>query len=181
MCAVALLDEAEEFAGKDIIAQQPHPDTITHATCLGLIDVVEWICAGRDARDALEAGVVQRAVVAASAATGLAALARGTFVATLDLAAALPPRDIDISDAAGGSGADAARPNADGLVLCRQNAGYDVLQLAFDGATGRRLAVAGLRTVQVLNILSRMLLQPCKAPPENLWGVQNMQSHYLRR
>ena len=102
--------------------------------------------------------MVQRALVAASAATGLAALARGTFIATLDLAAALPPPNADISDAAGSSSsADAARPSADGLVLCRQNAGYDVLQLAFDGATGRRLAVAGLRTVQVLIIMLRRL------------------------
>ena len=103
--------------------------------------------------------MVQRALVAASAATGLAALARGTFIATLDLAAALPPRSTDICDAAGSSSADAGRPSADGLVLCRQNAGYDVLQLAFDGATGRRLAVAGLRAVQVLIILLSMAHQ----------------------
>ena len=96
--------------------------------------------------------MVQRAVVAASAATGLAALARGTFVATLDLAAASPPREGQVTTEDGGSsGATAASSNGDALLLSRQNAGYDVLQLAFDGATGRRLAVAGLRSVQVLH------------------------------
>ncbi len=121
---------------------------------------------GRDARDALEAGVVQRALVAASAATGLAALARGTFIATLDLAAALPPRNTDIREAAGGSSANAVSPSGDAPVLCRQNAGYEVLQLAFDGATGRRLAVAGLRTVQVLIILIQLAAPAVTGPTE---------------
>ena len=80
----------------------------------------------------------------------------GTFVATVDLAAASPPRAGETSGNDGGnntggrSGATSAGLDGDTLVLCRQNAGFDVLQLAFDGATGRRLAVAGLRTVQVL-------------------------------
>ena len=86
--------------------------------------------------------------MATSAATGIAALARGTFVAAVDLVAAAPARET-VHDA----GADEVRPATagavdDGLVMCRQNAGFDVLHLAFDSATGRRLAVAGLRTVQ---------------------------------
>ena len=118
------------------------------ATRLIYLEDTLGLRAGRDARDALEAGVVQRAVVAASAATGVAALARGTFVAIIDLVAAAPARDTVHFDSGLGSRTAATTPDGDGLVLCRQNAGFDVLQLAFDGATGRRLAVAGLRTVQ---------------------------------
>ncbi len=107
-----------------------------------------YLRAGRDARDALEACVTQKAVVATSPATGIAAIARGTFVAAIDLVTAAPSRRSEHAD--GGNGDRAAGDGADGegLVLCRQNAGFDVLQLAFDEVTGQRLAVAGLRTVQ---------------------------------
>lgn len=88
--------------------------------------------AGREAAAALEAGLLQRRGAAASPASGFMAAARGTFVAVVDLVAA-------------------AAAAADGVpLLSRQNCKFDVLQLAWDDAAGRRLAVAGLRTVQVL-------------------------------
>ena len=107
---------------------------------------------------------MQKAVVATSAATGIAAIARGTFVAALDLVAAAPLREsVDANsgnDRAAGAGAD-----GEGLVMCRQNAGFDVLQLAFDGVMGCRLAVAGLRTVQA----RQALIKPQSFSLDQLW------------
>ena len=73
------------------------------------------------------------------------AAVRGTFVAIVDLVAAAEGTEATVL----GSTAQGDVAEDSDLVLSGQNAKFDVMHLAFDAVTGRNLAVAGLRTVQV--------------------------------
>lgn len=100
---------------------------------------------GREVSEALSADLIRCTGAAASPASGLMAAVRGTFVAIIDLVAAAESAEVTVL----GSTVRGDVAEDSDLVLSRQNAKFDVLHLAFDAVTGRNLAVAGLRTVQV--------------------------------
>ncbi|KAL0024070.1 hypothetical protein WJX79_002966 [Trebouxia sp. C0005] len=133
-----VVDEPQIVVFKGSFKLAAEPRGVARSAALAAAEMV----LGRDSVDALEAQVVSRCTAAASPASGLLAVARARQLAFVDLAAA--------ATAALAQSQGSAVDNM--AVLARHSARFDVLQIQFDPVTGKHLAVAGLRIVQVWSI-----------------------------
>ncbi len=127
----------------------------------------EWSASNLPAEhaEAVENGVAMRSCVSLCGASGLLAVARGTYIGFLDaqqhVLEMVAPALAAACKEGGGGGAGAASSSSSSSaavvpaqkssysLLQRHNARFTVLSLAYDCYLGRHLAVVGLRELQV--------------------------------